>query len=319
MTSLYPEIEPFNHFFLKTDSPHQVYVEQCGNPQGIPVVFLHGGPCSGCRPEHRRFFNPELYHIILLDQRGSGRSLPFGETRNNTTQDLINDLEQIRQQLKISQWLLFGGSWGAALALLYAQQYPEQVSAMILRGVFLARQKDLDWFIDEGAGRIYPEYWQNLLHSMPQEPLKHGLLEALTHSIFAADEVTRKRITRAWMMWSGQTALGPYYDPAREPEHISEKMVKQVQMEMHYAKNRYFIAENQILENCPTIQHIPCMIIHGRMDLVCPTEAGFSLSKALPDADFSILPTAGHVAAGNEMISALVDATDKMHPKIQTG
>jgi len=164
MNTLYPEITPFHSFFLTTTSNHRVYVEQSGNPAGIPVIFLHGGPCSGTKPDHRRFFNPERYQIILMDQRGCGLSTPFGELQHNTTQDLIADMEQIRQQLGIQQWLLFGGSWGGTLALLYAQQYPQTVSAMILRGVFLARQADMDWFLhpDNGVSRIYPQRWQAL-------------------------------------------------------------------------------------------------------------------------------------------------------------
>ncbi|MCK5355209.1 MAG: alpha/beta fold hydrolase, partial [Methyloprofundus sp.] len=165
MKSFYPEIEPFNTFFLETQSQHQVYVEQSGNPDGIPVVFLHGGPCSGTRPGQRCFFDPELYHIILFDQRGCGLSLPFGELDNNTTQDLIEDMERIRGQLNIKQWLLFSGSWGSTLALLYAQQFTDAVAGMIIRGVFLARQQDLDWFVREGASRIYPVQYQNLLAS----------------------------------------------------------------------------------------------------------------------------------------------------------
>ncbi len=311
MKYLYPEIEPFNTFFLQTGSPHQVYVEECGNPQGFPVIFLHGGPCSGCRPDHRRFFNPDRYRIILLDQRGCGRSLPFGELRENTTQDLIDDMERIRRTLKIKRWLLFGGSWGGTLALLYAQQHAEQVAGLVIRGVFLARQKDLDWFVKDGAGRVYPERWHNLVNSVP-ESARHDLLVGLHDTVFGADEVAIRRMTRAWMVWGGQTALGSDYRSEAEPEHITEKMVDQVRMEMHYAKNRYFIDENQILDNCKKLWNIPTMIVHGRNDLVCPMESGFSLANALPNAKFTVLPNAGHVAHGEEMVDALVSVTDDM-------
>ncbi|WP_305909168.1 prolyl aminopeptidase [Methylomarinum sp. Ch1-1] len=313
MKSLYPEIEPFHSFLLETDSVHQVYVEQCGNAQGFPVIFLHGGPCSGCRPDHRRFFDPERYHIILMDQRGCGRSEPFGELQDNTTQELIDDMERIRQRLHIERWLLFGGSWGGALALLYAQQHRRHVAGMVIRGVFLARQRDLDWFIKDGAGRIYPEQWQALVSSIP-ESQRADLLAGLCDTAFGADEVAKRRMTRAWMAWGGQTALGADYQADDGPEHITENMVRQVQMEMHFAKNRYFIAENQILERCAALQNIPTVIVHGRNDLVCPMEAGYSLANALPEAEYIVLPAAGHVAQGKEMIDALVSATDRILP-----
>ncbi len=311
MNILYPEIEPFHSFFLETGTLHQVYVEQCGNPQGFPVIFLHGGPCSGCRPDHRRFFNPDYYHIILLDQRGCGRSLPFGALEANTTQDLIEDIERIRQQLGVEQWLLFGGSWGATLALLYAQQYKQRVTGMILRGVFLARQKDLDWFVKDGAVRIYPELWQNLVNSIPQVECD-DLLSSLFDTVFGNDELAKRRVTRAWMAWGGQTALGSDYRSDDVPQHISEQMVLQVQMEMHFAKNHYFVDNNQILDSCIDLQDIPTIIIHGRNDMVCPVEAGYSLAKLLPDAQYKVLANAGHVAQGDEMIDALVAATDRM-------
>jgi proline iminopeptidase len=309
MKSLYPSIKPFHHFYLETDSVHQVYVEQCGNPAGFPVVFLHGGPCSGCRPEHRQFFNPEHYHIILLDQRGSGRSQPFGELNQNHTHALIDDLEKIRQRLHLSNWLLFAGSWGATLALLYAQKHPNVVAGMILRGVFLARQRDMDWFIEGGAGRIYPEAWEQLLNSIPEGHLQH-LLNALIAAVFSPNPSIAIAAAEAWINWGAQTALGHFYQPEKKPLPDKERLLKQVKMELHYAKNHYFIKENQILDHCDKLQNIPTQIIHGRFDMVCPAEAGYSLAKALPQAEFHLLPTAGHLAAGDEMIDALVSATD---------
>ncbi len=316
MKPLYPAIEPFQHFFLQTNSKHSVYVEQSGNPQGIPVIFLHGGPCSGTNPAHRQFFNPDHYHIILMDQRGCGQSLPFGELDNNTTQDLIDDMERIRKQLKIKQWLLFGGSWGSALTLLYAQQHKEYVMGMVIRGVFLARQMDLDWFSKEGAGRIYPETWQHLLASIAEDS-RTDLVKGLYDAVFGQDELSMRRAANAWINWSGQVALMQDYQAPDKPVHVTEKMLQQVQMEMHYAQNKYFIIENQILNQCETLQAIPTVIIHGRRDLVCPIEAGLSLSKALPNADFIVLANAGHIASGEEMIDALVNATDKMLELIQ--
>ncbi|MFZ2168460.1 MAG: prolyl aminopeptidase [Methylococcaceae bacterium] len=310
MKTLYPEITPYHTFFLETGSKHSVYVEQSGNPEGFPVIFLHGGPCSGTKPDHRRFFNPEHYRIILFDQRGCGLSLPFGELEHNTTQDLIDDMERIRQQLQIEQWLVFGGSWGAALALLYAQQHPARVNGLIIRAVFLVRQQDLDWFAKDGAGRIYPEQWQRLLESIPEQG-RHNLVQGLCDALWGEDEVATRRAAREWMAWGGQVALGNDYQPDTQNDHITEKMVKQVRMELHYARSHYFIQENRILENCAILNNIPTVIIHGRQDLVCPLEAGMKLYQALPHAQYIVLPNAGHIARGEEMIDALVTATDR--------
>jgi proline iminopeptidase len=314
MKILYPELEPFQTFFLETGSQHAIYVERSGNPNGIPVIFLHGGPCSGTKPDHRRFFNPTLYHIILFDQRGCGRSLPFGELENNSTQDLIDDMERIRQHLAVDQWLLFGGSWGGALALLYAQQHCDRVVGMIIRGVFLARQQDMDWFIQGGAGLIYPEVWHNLLASVPksaQENPLHGLCDALWGNDYAA----QKRAAKAWLDWGGQVALGNDFQAVADGE-ITEQMILQVRMELHYARHGYFIQENQVLENCEYLQSIPTVIIHGRYDLVCPVEAGMKLAQALPHAEYRVLPNAGHIAKGDEMIDALVCACDSFASKL---
>lgn len=309
MKLLYPEISPFHTFFLETDSDHRVYVEQSGNPAGMPVIFLHGGPCSGTKPDHRRFFDPERYHIILMDQRGCGLSQPFGELQGNTTQDLLEDMERIRQQLRIEQWLLFGGSWGGTLALLYAQQHPERVSAMILRGVFLARQADMHWFLGDGVNRIYPGRWQALLDNLPDLPVT-TVLERLNEAVFGADADVAKRAAQQWQAWSGQVALGNDY--LESMEAVNEQMLKQVKMELHYAIHDYFITENQILDNCASLQSIPAVIIHGQNDLTCPLEAGWRLSQALPRARYVVLPNAGHIARGEEMIDALVSSTDEM-------
>ena len=311
MKKFYPEIEPFQTFFLETETQHSIYVEQSGNPDGQAVIFLHGGPCSGTRPDQRRFFDPEKYRIILFDQRSCGLSGPFGELENNTTQDLLDDMESIRKYLDIQQWLLFGGSWGATLALLYAQQHIKNVKAMILRGVFLARKKDLDWFLQEGAGRIYPEQYQRLVESIPKSD-RSNLIEGLWERLWSDDEVVCRQVAREWEIWGSQVALGAEYKRVQDDEHVSQKMVKQARMEIHFARNNYFLEENQILRNCHVLKKIPTVIIHGRYDLVCPMEAGLSLYQALPDAEYFVLPNSGHIAQGEEMIDALVTATDKM-------
>ncbi len=317
MKSLYPEIVPYKTFFLDTGSQHRVYVELCGNPDGLPVLFLHGGPCSGCKPDHRRFFNPEKYHIVLFDQRGCGRSLPFAELEHNTTQDLLDDMERIRKALDIAQWVLFGGSWGATLALLYAQRYPAQVKALILRGSFLARRKDMDWFMEAGAGQVYPELWQRFMRCFPAQAVADPV-ELIWLGLHSDDENLRLRVAREWMAWGGQIALGTAYpNDAQTP--VDDETVQQVKMEVHYAKAGYFIEENQILRHCAALQAVRTIIIHGRNDLVCPVEAAFKLSLALPQADYIVLPNSGHIAQGEEMIDALVNATDKIADQFHAG
>lgn len=310
MKTLYPEINPYHTFFLETVSKHAVYVDLSGNPNGIPVIFLHGGPCSGTKPDHRRFFNPDHYQIILFDQRGCGQSLPFGELENNSTQDLIDDMERIRVQLGINKWLVFGGSWGGTLGLLYTQQHQDKALGMIIRGVFLARQQDMDWFVVLGANRIYPEQWQRLVECAPVQK-RENLVRGLWDAINSDDETAKARVAREWQAWNGQLAMGKAFQPQDQDGSVSEETVKQVRMELHYANHHYFIKDNQILENCGLLKDIPTTIIHGRYDLVCPMEAGMSLHQALPNADYIVLPNAGHIAQHEEMIDALVSATDR--------
>jgi len=310
MNVLYPPLAPFKSFHLEVTEGHSIYVEQSGNVNGIPVIFLHGGPCSGTRPSHRQFFNPDFFHIILFDQRGCGQSKPFGEIKGNTTADLIADMEAIRQHLNIDTWVLFGGSWGAALALLYAQQYNERVEALVLRGVFLARCQDMDWFIKAGANKIYPELFEDLLAALPEHVVNERV-ESLYQAVFGADEKAAIKAAQAWVAWGSQLAVGADYN-GEEDSVDAEKLLAQVKMELHYAKNNYFIEDNQILNQCGTLADIPAVIIHGRQDLVCPLEAAWSLARALPQADFNVLPTAGHIAQGDAMVDALVTAMDDL-------
>ena len=310
MNVLYPPLAPFKSFYLAVTQGHSIYVEQSGNVNGIPVLFLHGGPCSGTRPSHRQFFNPDFFHIILFDQRGCGQSKPFGEIQGNTTADLITDMEAIREHLSIDTWVLFGGSWGAALALLYAQQYNERVEALVLRGVFLARRQDMDWFIKAGANKIYPELFEDLLAALPEHAVNERV-ERLYQTVFGADHQAAIKAAQAWEAWGSQLAVGADYS-ADDGGGDAEKLLAQVKMELHYAKNNYFIEDNQILNQCGTLTDIPAVIIHGRQDLVCPLEAAWSLARALPQADFNVLPTAGHIAQGDAMVDALVTAMDDL-------
>ncbi|MGX2039296.1 prolyl aminopeptidase [Methylocaldum sp. MU1018] len=310
MKTLYPGIEPYAIHRFNRDR-HQIYVEECGNPSGISVMFLHGGPGSGCRAYHRSFFDPEKYRIILIDQRGAGRSIPCGGLLGNTTADLIGDLEYIRHALRIDRWLLFGGSWGATLALLYAQRHPAAAAGLVLRATFLARQRDLEWFVGAGANRIYPERWEQFMQSVPESE-RHDPLSYLYACLSGDDELARRRAARSWALWSGQVVLGDEFDSSGLDEHVSLEVVNQARIELHYAVNRYFIPENAVLEGCDGIRHLPAILIHGRRDLVCPAESSFSLHKRLSNSELRILPNAGHIAAGEDMTDALVAAADEM-------
>jgi proline iminopeptidase len=310
MKSLYPPIEPHVVHRLEVGGGHHIYVEECGNPQGVPIVFLHGGPGSGCKPYHRCFFDPIWYRIILMDQRGSGCSTPRGYLRHNTTAHLVTDLERVRATLGIERWLLFGGSWGAALALLYAEAHPERVSGLILRGTFLARKDDVDWFVRDGANRIYPESWARFVEHFSSAERAH-LARSLYRRLTGPDEVERQRAAHEWWLWSSRVTLGDAFC-ADGDDPPPPGIVDQSRIELHYAVHRYFIREGQILTDCPRIEHLPVILVHGRKDLVCPPESAWTLHRRLPRSELRILPDAGHISAGEEMIDALVTAADEM-------
>lgn len=331
MLSLYPAIEPFNHFHLtvtndalsdvSTDvltdkgstEEHQLYVEQCGNPLGIPVVFLHGGPGSGCRPSHRCFFDPKQYHIILFDQRGCGRSLPHGALAQNTTANIIQDMEAIRQHIGIKKWLVFGGSWGSTLALYYAHHFAEQVSSLILRGVFLAREQDIDWVYSEnGAAKIYPDAWNNLIESLPLSQQAQPLL-AIYQQLTSNDTKVSNAIFNKLQHW--EESLIYWQDVITLEENSVENPIKEEDkvasiIQLYYSINQCFIAKAPLLELIDSIRHIPTKIIHGRHDMVCPLEQAWQLKKHWPEAELSIIEMAGHVANEPKMIDALVKATN---------
>lgn len=311
MRTLYPNQEPFKtHFFQREQ--HILYVEQCGNPDGLPVVFLHGGPGSGSKPHHRCFFNPDRYHIIVFDQRGSGRSLPCGLLEQNTTHDLLNDLEFIRLTLRIKKWLLFGGSWGSTLALLYAQKYPDRTAGLVLRGSFLARQCDLEWFAGNGVNQIYPDTWESYIKDI-HDISSGNLVENMYRMLTGNDQIACARAATAWFMWGTQIILGNDFDPDQAIlQAANTSIVNQSRLELHYAVNKYFISENQILLNCHQIYALPCILIHGRMDLTCPVVSSYLLHKHLPRSRLVILSDAGHTSSGISMINALVEATDHM-------
>lgn len=319
MHNLYPEIEPFKHGNLE-QSPHSVYFEQAGSPTGIPVIFLHGGPGSGCNENHRRYFNPEKYRIVLFDQRGCNRSLPNGCVEENATQQLLNDIESIRQQLGIDKWLLFGGSWGATLALLYAEQYPGNVSGIILRGTFLARQCDFDWFAKSGVNNIFPDYWQEFTSSFNEAEKAH-FIKTLHEKVMSDDKSQQLEAAKTWSLWAGRIVTHSITDDYKLEIESEEELINEVKIEMHYAINHYFIEENQILNNISNVPDVPVTIIHGRKDLTCLPESSWAVHQALNNTENSInkaksklviVPEVGHLASEASMIDALISATDEM-------
>ncbi|PCJ41659.1 MAG: prolyl aminopeptidase [Moraxellaceae bacterium] len=311
MMILYPDIKPYREQRFETSSNHVLHIEESGNKDGIPILFLHGGPGSACEPFHRRFFDPEKYRIILFDQRGCGRSTPHASVENNTTHDLVEDIERIRVELDIESLVLFGGSWGTTLALIYAQKYPANVSAMILRGVFLARQRDLDWLYKDGANRIFPDAWEEFIKLIPASE-RNNILSAYQKILAGNNELARMAAAKAWSAWEGHCAtLRPnitVMDHFAEP-HTALSMAR---MEVHYFSNKAFIEENQVLDNMGLITHIPGIIIHGRYDMVCPLENAMSLHNHWNESELQIIRDAGHASSEAGIVDALVRATDSM-------
>ncbi|KAA0874621.1 prolyl aminopeptidase [Nitrincola tapanii] len=309
MRSLYPEITPYAEHYLPVDDLHTLYIEESGHPQGLPVLFIHGGPGGGSSPQHRRFFNPERYRIIVFDQRGCGRSTPHACLERNTTQHLIADIESIRCHLEIKEWLLFGGSWGSTLALAYAQEHPEAVLGLILRGIFLCRDQDIQWFYQRGASAVFPDYWQDYLQVIPEEE-REDLLQAYYQRLTSDNELARMAAAKAWSVWEGRcSTLQPNPDLAAhfaEP-HVALAMAR---IEAHYFVHQAFLAPDQLLKNAARIRHLPCTLVHGRYDLVCPLEQAHALHQVMPDAELHIIRDAGHSAFEPGITDNLIRATD---------
>lgn len=311
MRQLYPEIEPVFSGLLDTGDGHQVYYEDCGSREGIPVVFLHGGPGSGAKPHHRQFFDPERYRIVVFDQRGTGRCQPHGLLENNSTQEILADMEAIRRQLDIERWLVFGGSWGATLALLYAESCPDRVAGMILRGTFLAREQDLCWMLGQGANRFFPEYWSEFISGFDStEP--EAILDSLHDDLHSDDSDRQLSAARAWALWTGRVVTYTLMNEFTLEVDDTQKLINEACIEMHYAGHRYFIEENQILNDIANVPDVPVRIIHGRRDMTCTPSASWDVHQCLPKSELSILPDAGHLAGEAAMTDALVKATDAM-------
>ena len=312
MASLYPEIEPFDSGMHVVSDLHTIYYERVGNPQGIPVVFLHGGPGGGLIPMYRQFFDPKHYHVILFDQRGSGKSTPHAELRENTTWDLIDDIESLREKFGVDKWFVFGGSWGSTLSLAYAETHPDRCLGLILRGIFLTRTKELSWFYQYGASEIFPDYWERYRDEIPEDE-RDDFISAYHKRLTSDDPAIRVSAARAWSVWEGSTSkLFPDKNLMEhwEGEHEALSLAR---IECHYfTNNSFFPTENFLIENVYKIRHIPTVIVQGRYDVVCPITSAWELHKAFPEAKLDIIPDAGHSVSEKGITAALVDAMDRL-------
>ncbi|NOX73936.1 MAG: prolyl aminopeptidase [Alphaproteobacteria bacterium] len=311
---LYPSIGPFDQRMMKVSGGHRIYVEQCGNPKGKPVVVLHGGPGGGCSPAMRRFFNPETYRIILFDQRGCGRSKPHASVENNTTWDLVADIEAIRESLKIDNWIVFGGSWGATLSLIYGQAHPERVNALVLRGVFLMTKPELDWFYGGGAGKFWPEKWAKFIEVIPADE-RGDIIAAYHKRLFGDDMVVQTKYARAWSSWeSGLAVLEPGENRGLSPAEYARAFAR---LENHYFTNDGFLAEDQaILSNLHKLADIPGFVVQGRYDMICPPTSAHALVQGWPKAKLTMIPTAGHALSEVGITAELVKVMDELQSSI---
>ena len=310
--TLYPEIEPYDSGHIRVSDVHQLYYEQCGNPNGKPVVFLHGGPGAGLDPNYRRFFDPEAYRVILFDQRGAGRSIPHASLDDNTTWHLVQDIEHIREHFGVEQWLVFGGSWGSTLSLAYAETHPERVSALVLRGIFLCRPQEIRWFYEEGHGAsaMFPETWEQYVRIIPESE-RGDMIGAYYRRLTSEDEAVRREAAYAWSVWEA-SALKLLPDQKTIDEFTEPEMaIALARIECHYfVNNCFFETDNYLIDHVDRIRHIPAVIVHGRYDVICPVMNAWDLHRAWPEASLQIIPDAGHASTEPGTASALVEATD---------
>jgi proline iminopeptidase len=310
MRTLYPPIEPYRTGMLAVDDRHTLYFEECGNPDGKPAVFLHGGPGAGCSANMRRFHDPSAYRIILFDQRGSGRSTPHADLTDNGTWDLVADIEKLRMHLGIERWQVFGGSWGSTLALAYAQSNPERVTELVLRGIFMLRRWELEWFYQCGAHRLFPEAWQPYRDLIP-EAERGDFIAAYHRRLTSPDEEVRLAAAKAWSVWEGATSTlipEPASIDSFEDPHFALSFAR---IENHYFVNKgFFEVDDQLLRDTHKIRHIPGVIVHGRYDVVCPVQNAIDLHAVWPEAKLVISPASGHAAFEAENTATLVEATD---------
>lgn len=311
MRQLYPPLAAHTTIQLDVGNGHRLHVERCGTAGALPVVFLHGGPGSGCKPDHRQFFNPDHYDIVLFDQRGCGRSTPFGSVEYNDTQALVADMERIREHFGVRQWLVFGGSWGATLALAYAETHPERVLGLVLRGSFLARQRDLNWFAGDGANRLLPMQWQRFVENAGV-PVDADLIKHLHQAVFSTDASRIERAARAWDAWSTAVVMFSLEGGGEGGSGDLANVIAKCRIEMHYAAHCYFLEDDQLLRDAHHLPRVPTTIIHGARDLTCTAEAGWALHRAIAGSRLEILRTAGHLSSEAAMVDALVRAADEM-------
>ena len=311
LLTLYPEIEPYASGHLDVGDGHVIYWERVGTPGAKPAVFLHGGPGGTIGPNHRRLFDPALYDVTLFDQRGCGKSTPHAELEANTTWHLVADMERLREHLKVDRWQLFGGSWGSTLALAYAQTHPDRVTELVLRGIFMLRRWELEWFYQEGASRLFPDPWEHYISAIP-EVERHDLISAFHRRLTSVDEATRLSAARAWSVWEGATSF-LHMDPAFVAGHEDAAFALAfARIENHYFVNGgFFEVEDQLLRDAGRLADIPGVIVHGRYDVVCPIQNAWDLHKAWPKSDLVINGGSGHSAFEAEHVHALVEATDR--------
>lgn len=311
MARPYPAIEANKTYRLKVSELHELYVEESGNPQGKPVVFVHGGPGGGTEPWQRTFFDPKKYRIVLFDQRGCGKSTPHAELRENTTWDLVADMEKIRALLGIEKWVVFGGSWGSTLGLAYAETHPQRVSALILRGIFLLRKAEIDWFYQEGANWMFPDMWEHYVNAIPVEE-RGDFVQAYYKRLTSSDAKQRSDAAKAWSIWEGATSkLFPSEDMIARygNDSFADAFAR---IECHYFVNQgFFKSDTQLLDNVAAVRKIPAVIIQGRYDVVCPMKSAWDLHRAWPEADLQIVADAGHAAGEPGTLSRLIEATDR--------
>lgn len=310
LRTFYPAIEPNQTGFLSVEGGHTLYWEECGNPKGKPILFIHGGPGLGTLPYNRSFFDPEKYRIILFDQRGCGKSLPFSSLENNTTWDLVHDIEHLRKHLEIDSWVVFGGSWGSTLGLTYAIQNPTKVQGLILRGIFLCRPKELQWFYQKGADWLYPDLWENYLAPIPISE-RGDLIQAYHRRLTSSDPLVRSQAAKAWSGWEGGTSK-LRFDPSLFANFTMDSLADSIaRIECHYfIHHAFFPTDNWIIESIQAIRHIPCVIIQGRYDIPCPIASAWELHRAWPEAQLEIIQDAGHSATEPGILDALIRATD---------
>ena len=311
MREFYPPREAYQEGKLQVSDLHTIHFEESGNPQGKPIVVLHGGPGGGCPSYYRQYFNPEKWRLIMFDQRGCGKSTPHAELRENTTWDLVSDIEKLRQHLGIEKWVVFGGSWGSTLSLAYSQTHPECCNGLILRGIFMLRQKEIHWFYQEGASKIFPDAWEEYLKPIPPEE-RNDLLNAYYKRLTSEDKNIRLEAAKAWSIWEASTSKLFLDKSLMQSFGESDFADAFARIECHYFVNKGFIEkEDQLLLNIDKIRHIPGVIVQGRYDVVCPMISAWELHQVWPEAEFIVVPDAGHSMTEPGIKSALIDATDR--------